>query len=559
MTVAEKFELSADAVSRISRRNFVRLSSAAAAASGLALPAGPALLDAFAEEIAPRGTYVNPVIRGDHPDAGALRVGDDYYLTHTTDRRTPGLLLWHSRDLVHWKAVGAAVDQYIGAIWAPYLCEYKGHFYIYFPCDGKLNVVHAEHPTGPWSKPIPLGVGGIDPGHIATPEGRRYLYMAGGSMMELASDGLSVITKPRHVVDTWPIPQDWEVECDCLEAPKLFYRDGYYYLTVAEGGTAGPPTSHMVLSARSRSAEGPWEWSPLNPIVHTASAKEKWWSKGHGRPLEAADGTWWMALHSYENGYRTLGRQVLLLPVEWTKDGWYRVPAGVLGGDPIRKKMLAPLSGPAEFTFAGTPLSGDASTGLDVQWQFWKGYDATRVKLADGTLTLRADGDSIASTSLLTRAAVDHTYTVEVDIEIEPGCEAGLLLFYDSANVVGLRLSADPHAPRAGKATTLLHGNRATLRIVNDNQVADFFYRLEEGGTGDATAKWTHVRRSLDVSCYNHNALGGFLDLRPALYACGRGSATYRNWRYVASVVQTVLQMDLVSADMRLPAPGGVA
>ena len=525
----------------LSRRNFVRLGGAAA--TGLAL-AGAAFsaqrIDASAE---PRGSYLNPVIRGDHPDAGALRVGDDYYLTHTTDRHTPGLLLWHSRDLVHWKAVGAALDQYYGTIWAPYLCEYKGHFYIYFPCDGRLHVVHAASPLGPWSKPIPLGINNIDPAHIATPEGRRYLYMAGGSFVELAGDGLSVLGKPKKVVDQWPIPESWRVECDCQEAPKLFYRDGYFYLTVAEGGTSGPPTSHMVLSARSRSAEGPWEWSPLNPIVHTFSAEEKWWSKGHGRPLEAADGSWWMTLHAYENGFRTLGRQVLLLPIEWTKDGWYRVPKGILGGEPIRKKVLEPETG-SEFTFAGAALTGDRSTGLDVQWQFWKGYDPARARLRDGTLTLAAHGDSIATTSVLTRAAVDHVYTVEVDVEIEPGCEAGLLLFYDSTHVCGLRLSSDPQAHRSSR-TTLVRATRATLRIVNDNQEVDFFYRIEDGGTravpgsGKSSAQWTRLRESLDVTCYNQNALGGFLDLRPALYSCGTGSAMFRNWRYAQVAVET--------------------
>lgn len=532
--------MNTDLVPFLSRRSFVRLGGAAA--TGLALPARPALLDAWTPA-ASRGSYVNPVIRGDHPDAGALRVGDDYYLTHTTDRHTPGLLLWHSRDLVHWKAVGAALDQYYGAIWAPYLCEYKGHFYIYFPCDGRLHVVHAASPLGSWSKPIPLGINNIDPAHIATPEGRRYLYMAGGSFVELAGDGLSVIGKPKKVVSSWPIPESWRVECECQEAPKLFYRDGFYYLTGAEGGTSGPPTSHMVLSARSRRAEGPWEWSPLNPIVHTSSAEEKWWSKGHGRPLEAADGSWWMTLHAYENGFRTLGRQVLLLPVEWTADGWYRVPAGILGGDPIRKKVVLEPAAEAGFTFGGTALPGATSTGLDVQWQFWKGYDPARARLVDGTLTLKADGDSIATTSLLTRAAVDHVYTVEVDVEIEPGCEAGLLLFYDSAHVVGLRLSADPHPPQGSKAT-LVHGRRATLRIVNDNQEADFFYRIEDSATaatgeGKSNARWTRLRDSLDVTCYNQNAFGGFLDLRPALYSCGTGSATFRNWRYARSAVET--------------------
>ena len=508
----------------LSRRSFVRLGGSAAA--GAALPS--ALFDALQSPSIAHGTYLNPVIRGDHPDAGAIRVGNDYYLTHTTDNYSPGLPLWHTRDLVHWKAVGAALDQYYGAVWAPYLCVYKDRFYIYFPCDGKLNVVHAESSLGPWSKPVPLGLNGIDPAHIATPDGRRYLYSAGGYCTQLSSDGLSVQGESKKVMDPWPIPESWRVECSCLEAPKLFFRDGYYYLTVAEGGTSGPPTSHMVLSARSRDVEGPWEWSPFNPIVHTYSSAEKWWSKGHGRLVEAADGSWWMTLHAYENGLRTLGRQVLLLPVEWTPDGWYRVPAGVSAGEPIRKALLDPVSS------AEVGANGFAGPALDPEWQFWKGYDLARVRLADGALTLAAHGISIETTSALTRAAKDRVYTIEVDVEVEPDCEAGLLLFYNSAHVCGLRLN--PHGP-APRGTTPVHATRATLRIVNENEEADFFYRVE---SPPGNAGWTRVRESLDVSCYNQNALGGFLDLRPALYACGTGSATFRNWRYVTRALETM-------------------
>ena len=88
---------------------------------------------------------MNPVIPGDYPDAGAIRVGEDYYLTHTTDNYTPGLLIWHSRDLVHWKVAGAALDRYYGAVWAPFLCECHGLFYIYYPCDGRIFVL--MHPV----------------------------------------------------------------------------------------------------------------------------------------------------------------------------------------------------------------------------------------------------------------------------------------------------------------------------------------------------------------------------------------------------------------------------
>ena len=60
-------------------------------------------------------------------------------------------------------------------------------------------------------------------------------------------------------------PKSWETEGDdmYLESPKLLFKDGYYYMTSAEGGTAGPATSHMCVMARSRSIFGPWENSPL--------------------------------------------------------------------------------------------------------------------------------------------------------------------------------------------------------------------------------------------------------------------------------------------------------
>jgi xylan 1,4-beta-xylosidase len=507
-----------------SRRQFVRLGGSAAAGGlvtewpGLSLASQPSTKS---------GTYLNPVIAGDHPDAGAIRVGKDYYLVHTTDHYTPGLLIWHSTDLVHWQVAGAALNQYYGAVWAPFLCEYKGLFYIYYPCNGEIFVVTASAPLGPWSKPVSLGVHGIDPTHGATSEGRRVLYLAGGSMAELSADGLSVTEKPRKVLETWPIPENWQIECDCLEAPKLLFHNGYYYLSVAEGGTSGPPTSHMVLAARSRNIDGPWEWSPHNPIVHTYSKAEKWWSKGHGRLVDASDGSWWMTLHAYQNGLQTLGRQILLLPVVWTADDWFKMPDGITGGNPISKALLD-AKPPAE------PAPGFTGDTLDPQWQFWKGYDLGRIRLGGGALTLGANGDSISTTSVLTCAAMDRAYTVEVEVEIEPGCEAGMILFYDSNNSCGLRLTSDSH-PKSQTRTTVVSATRATLRIVNTDQVADFFYRV---GDADLKGNWTHVRTSLDVSVYQENFLRGFLDLRPALYACGTGSATFRNWKYIPKAIE---------------------
>ena len=341
----------------------------------------------------PANVYRNPILGGDHPDASPIRVGDDFYLTHSSFDYAPGLLIWHSRDLVNWRPVAAALHRYYGTVWAPYLCEYQGRFYIYFPADGSLRVVHAEHPTGPWSEPIDLGINAIDPAHIAE-NGRRFLYMAGGLMAELTADGLAVKTPPRKVLDPWPMPATTRMECTCLEGPKLIEHNGWFYLNVAEGGTAGPAPATRVVSARSRHADGPWEFSPYNPIVHTDSRDDRWLSLGHGRLVDTPDGKWYITVHSYENGYRTLGRQLMLLPIEWTADGWFRVPAGVTADSAIPM----PIPGTSQQPFLD-PSDDFTSAELGLQWAFWHEFDPARFTTGNGALTLEARGKSLADTS----------------------------------------------------------------------------------------------------------------------------------------------------------------
>jgi xylan 1,4-beta-xylosidase len=501
----------------ITRRRFVRNASVVSAALAVGLRTHLALAQAV------RGTYHNPIMSGDHPDASPIRVGDDFYLTHSSFDYAPGLLIWHSRDLINWRPVAAALHSYHGSVWAPYLCEYQKRFYIYFPADNRLRVVHADRPTGPWSDPVDLGINAIDPAHIAE-NGRRFLYMAGGQMAELTADGLAVKTVPRIVFEPWPVPAATRMECTCLEAPKLLEHNGYYYLNVAEGGTAGPATSHSVVSARSRHADGPWEFSPYNPVVHTASRDDRWMSVGHGRLVDTPAGRWYMTVHSYENGYRTLGRQLLLLPVEWRADGWFRVPEGIMTDSVIP----VPVAGAIQQPFAD-PSDDFTSAELGLQWGFWRDYDRSRFTVGSGALTLAPRGKSLADTSVLTAGVGGHSYTVEIDVEIEAGCESGLLLFYNADHATGISLDSE------GVGVRLANGyvpsrhqkgaTRATLRIVNDRQEVDFYFRTPD-------RPWQRTQESAEISGMNHNALGGFLDVRPAIYACGSGKATLRNFHY---------------------------
>jgi beta-xylosidase len=476
------------------------------------------------------GFYLNPIMAGDHPDPSILKDGDDYYMTFSSFDAYPGLVIWHSRDLVNWQPIGPALFKNVGSVWAPDLVKHGGRYYIYFPGIGPYRsnyVVWADDIRGPWSDPIDLKIGRIDPGHAVGPDGRRYLFLSAGYLVPLADDGLSVAGPERKVYDGWRYPSDWIVEGFAQEGPKIIRRGEYYHMVLAEGGTAGPPTGHMIVSARSKSIEGPWENSPYNPIVRTWSASERWWSKGHGSLVEGPGGQWFIVYHAYENGFQTLGRQTLLEPVEWTADGWFR-PTGFDVAKPI------PRPG-GEAVPHGFPFSDDFSTErMGIQWSFYKGTDADRqrYRYEGGRLVLKAKGTSPADASPLWFVTGDHAYEIEVEIEVDPGVTAGLLLFYSSRLYAGLGFS-DRHLvmhsyglDRPGSKPAHI-GHTLRIRLRNDRHIVTIHYSAD-GRT------WEKYDRGMELSGYHHNVAYEFLSLRPALYAAGTGEARFRDFRYRA-------------------------
>ena len=52
--------------------------------------------------------------------------------------------------------------------------------------------------------------------------------------------------------------------------------------------------------------------------------------------------------------------------------------------------------------------------------------------------------------------------------------------------------------------------------------------------SGDGGKTWQRFDRGMEVSGYHHNVRGGFLMLRPGLYAAGPGEAAFRDFRFTA-------------------------
>lgn len=460
------------------------------------------------------------ILKGDYADPSIIRVNEDYYMVTSPFVYAPSFIIWHSTDLLHWEKLCNAVEEYVGDVWAIDLVYYDNHFYMYYKCNKTNWVIHSDCIMGPWSKPIDLQVSvRIDPGHISDEEGNRYLYFNHGYMIQLSKDGLSVQGELKKVYDGWPIPEDWEVEGMCLEGPKLIKKNGYYYLVVAQGGTAGPATSHMVVVARSKSIEGPFENAPNNPIIHTESKEDMWWSKGHGTLIDSKDGRWYMVYHAYEKDYRTLGRQILISEVVWTEDDWLYVKPIEKATDNVEEEVIENYNLTDNFK----------NTSLSMNWSFFRTNDRERLNCTKEGLFFEAKGDSLVNSSPLLCMPFSHDYEAKVCIELEDeDTVAGLTCFYNE--YAHCYLGVSQRRMEFGKMQKPRHNDWDTecrkiyIKVINKDQFATFFYSFDN--------EIFQKVINFDISGYHHNTFSEFLSVRLGIYCYGKGKAKFTNFEY---------------------------
>jgi beta-xylosidase len=272
----------------------------------------------------------------------------------------------------------------------------------------------------------------------------------------------------------------------------------------------------MAVAARSKHPLGPWDNSPYNPLVHTWSKEERWWSKGHGTLIDTPDGEWYFVYHAYEKDYYTLGRQTLLDPIEWTEDGWPIVPQ-----DTDRAMKLVQGNSPE----LSDNFQGDA---LGWQWRFYKELNPERYQVGGGVLKLKAKGDSPANSAPLVVIPPDRAYEAEVEIKVGPKAEAGLVLFYNDRCYAGICFTEHEicRLRRGVKGYSVQGlGSRLHLKLRNDHHTVTIFYSTN--GT-----EWNRHPSSLEVSGYHHNTFGEFIGLRLGIYAAGSGEAEFSRFRY---------------------------
>jgi len=199
------------------------------------------------------GTYKNPYCTPIYSDPDAIRVGDDFYMTASSFTCVPGLPVLHSSDLVNWTIIGHALKfqvprevydrpQQGNGVWAPCIRYHKGKYCIYYPDpDFGIYLVQADDPAGPWSEPVMVkkGKGLIDPSPLWDDDGKAYLVHAfAGSRAGIKS--ILVICRMNDegtkTLDDGVLVFDGHEKHPTIEGPKIYKRNGYYYIFAPGGG-----------------------------------------------------------------------------------------------------------------------------------------------------------------------------------------------------------------------------------------------------------------------------------------------------------------------------------
>ena len=385
--------------------------------------------------------YTNPIIPGFHPDPSLCRVGRDYYLVTSSFQYFPGIPVFHSRDLAHWEQLGHVLTREsqlplrgansTGGIYAPTIRYHDGTFWVIVTnvSHGGNFMVSARDPRGPWSEPIYIEQGGIDPSLFFDDDGRVYYAGTHAAPGEPQGIGVFEIALPegRRLTETRVV---WHGSGGrCPEGPHVYKIGGRYYLLAAEGGTE---YGHGVTIAVSDSIWGPYESCPFNPILtqnRLMSVDTDIQGTGHAELFEDHRGNWWMVFLGYrlsELYFHHLGRETFLAPVTWT-DGW---PV-VNGGAPILGQMSGPL--PEPRLFEANPVRDDFSKGIGSAWNWIRNPAPERYR-AEGTgIRLIGGGDSLSAgetPTFLGRRQEQFDARCAAMLEPENG-EAGLSVYYN--------------------------------------------------------------------------------------------------------------------------------
>ncbi len=321
--------------------------------------------------------FRNPVLFADYSDPDVIRVEDTFFMTASSFNYTPGLPILVSKDLVNWSLVNYALEnigqerfkipRHSEGVWAPAIRFHEGMFYIYYgmPDEG-YYVVRTKDPFGEWERPqlVLEGKGLIDPCPFWDDDGRAYIihgyaksrigFKSILGIFEISPDGLKAISEDHFVFDG----NDPEHPAVTIEGPKVYKRNGYYYIWAPAGGVR---EGYQVV-LRSENINGPYEIKKVMDQGNTVIN-----GPHQGGLVDTLDGKEYF-LHFQDRGL--YGRICHLQQVTWNGD-WPVVgedPDGDGVGEPVFELDKPVVVNDEPVYLEGTDSFDEGKPGLMWQW-----------------------------------------------------------------------------------------------------------------------------------------------------------------------------------------------
>ncbi|MCE9678507.1 arabinan endo-1,5-alpha-L-arabinosidase [Shewanella sp. AS1] len=293
-------------------------------------------------------------------DPVMAKEGDSYYLFSTG----PGITIYSSKDKVHWQGSGRVfateptwardvAPGFNGHLWAPDVFEHNGTFYLYYSVSafGKntsaigvaVNKTLDPHSSDyQWqdkgiilqSVPYRDDWNAIDPNIIIDEKGTPWMSFGsfwGGMKLVKMNEDLISIAEPQEwhtlaKLDRPAFEDDAEPGPAQIEAPFIFKKGDYYYLTVSYGLCCrGDDSTYRMAIGRSTSVTGPYLDKTGKDMAKGGGSEllngtKAWPGLGHNSMYEF-DGTDYLVFHAYESADNGL-QKLKMIPMTWDKDGW---------------------------------------------------------------------------------------------------------------------------------------------------------------------------------------------------------------------------------------------